>query len=230
MKELAEIKHTMSSLEIAELTGKSHDYLLKAIRKMEPAWLSVTGVNFDETFIVRELGNGGFRKDPCYQLTKRECLYIATKFNDEARAKLVIRWEQLEKPEKPFENPLSDLESLAEHTKRPVQVLNSKKINGHLIRNWDVETAIKYNREHCRLVTGIEPNQVKKIGKEQGLKSAERTSAKEVLRHIKPELAAQMSINDYLVEHGRKLKAANSLTQPCVPLLNELIEVKRLKA
>jgi phage regulator Rha-like protein len=33
---------------------------------------------------------------PCYSLTKTECLYIATKFNDEARAKLVIRWQQLE--------------------------------------------------------------------------------------------------------------------------------------
>ena len=29
-------------------------------------------------------------------LTKTECLYIATKFNDEARAKLVLRWEELE--------------------------------------------------------------------------------------------------------------------------------------
>ena len=34
---------------------------------------------------------------PCYSLTKTECLYIATKFNDEARAKLVLRWEQLER-------------------------------------------------------------------------------------------------------------------------------------
>ena len=33
---------------------------------------------------------------PCYLLTKIECLYIATKFNDEARAKLVLRWQQLE--------------------------------------------------------------------------------------------------------------------------------------
>lgn len=227
---IAEIKHTMSSLEIAELTGKTHDYILKAIRKMEPAWEKVSGGKFDCSFILNELQNGGSKRQPCYILSKTECLYIATKFNDEARAKLVIRWEQLEKPEKPFENPLSDIESLAEHTKRPVQVLNSKKINGHLIRNWDVETAIKYNREHCKLVTGFEPNQVRKIGKEQGLKSSQRGSAKEVLRHIKPELAAQMSINDYLVEHGRKLKSANSLTQPCVPLLNELIELKRLKA
>ena len=36
---------------------------------------------------------------PCYQLTKTECLYIATKFNDEARARLVLRWEELEKAE-----------------------------------------------------------------------------------------------------------------------------------
>ena len=34
---------------------------------------------------------------PCYSLTKTECLYIATKFNDEARAKLVLRWEELER-------------------------------------------------------------------------------------------------------------------------------------
>jgi hypothetical protein len=30
-------------------------------------------------------------------LTKTECLYIATKFNDETRAKLVLRWEELER-------------------------------------------------------------------------------------------------------------------------------------
>ncbi|MGV4488068.1 antA/AntB antirepressor family protein, partial [Ornithobacterium rhinotracheale] len=33
---------------------------------------------------------------PQYELTKTECLYIATKFNDEARARLVLRWEALE--------------------------------------------------------------------------------------------------------------------------------------
>ena len=37
------------------------------------------------------------RLKPCYSLTKTECLYIATKFNDEARAKLVLRWEELER-------------------------------------------------------------------------------------------------------------------------------------
>lgn len=41
--------------------------------------------------------NGGYKEIPCYSLTKLECLYIATKYNDEARAKLVLRWEELER-------------------------------------------------------------------------------------------------------------------------------------
>ena len=31
-----------------------------------------------------------------YELTETECLYVATKFNDEARARLILRWEELE--------------------------------------------------------------------------------------------------------------------------------------
>ncbi|MDD3431190.1 MAG: Rha family transcriptional regulator [Bacteroidales bacterium] len=35
-------------------------------------------------------------KRPMYELTETECLYVATKFNDEARARLILRWEELE--------------------------------------------------------------------------------------------------------------------------------------
>ena len=55
----------MTSLEIAELTGKQHKNVMQAIRNMEPAWEKTAG-------------------------------YIATKFNDEARARLVMRWQELE--------------------------------------------------------------------------------------------------------------------------------------
>ena len=89
----------MTSLEIAELTGKQHKDVMKAIRNMEPAWVKVRGRNFALSSRTYEIPNGGTREVPCYQLTKTECLYIATKFNDEARAKLVLRWEELEKAE-----------------------------------------------------------------------------------------------------------------------------------
>lgn len=82
----------ITSLEIAAIAGKSHAYVLKAIRKMEMSWKEVAEVNFDLGCYLD--GNGQER--PCYRLTKRESLYIATKFNDKARAKLVLRWEELE--------------------------------------------------------------------------------------------------------------------------------------
>ena len=90
-------EQTMTSLEIAELTGKQHKDVMKAIRNMEPAWEKVCGRNFALTSRTIVQPNGGTREVPCYQLTKTECLYIATKFNDEARAKLVLRWEELER-------------------------------------------------------------------------------------------------------------------------------------
>ena len=36
----------MTSLEIAEITGKPHNDVLKAIRKMEQAWVKVNGGKF----------------------------------------------------------------------------------------------------------------------------------------------------------------------------------------
>ena len=90
-------EQTMTSLEIAELTGKQHKNIMQAIRNMEPAWTKTCGLKFQLTSRTIVQPNGGTREVPCYLLTKTECLYIATKFNDEARAKLVIRWEELER-------------------------------------------------------------------------------------------------------------------------------------
>ena len=87
----------MTSLEIAELTGKNHFHVMEAIRKMEPAWEKVCKSKFRLTSRTIEQPNGGTRDVPCYSLTKTETLYIATKFNDEARARLVLRWEELER-------------------------------------------------------------------------------------------------------------------------------------
>ena len=82
----------MTSIKIAEVTGKQHKDVMRAIRNMEPAWKKVNGGNFSR--VEYKDAKGEMR--PCFELTKTECLYSATKFNDEARAKLVLRWEQLE--------------------------------------------------------------------------------------------------------------------------------------
>ena len=93
MSGMMDAEQRMTSLTIAQVTGKMHKDVLKAIRNMEPAWLKVNGRHFE--LVEYKDSKGELR--PCYSLTKAECLYIATKFSDEARARLVKRWYQLER-------------------------------------------------------------------------------------------------------------------------------------
>lgn len=88
-------QETMTSLEIAEITGRNHKDVMRSIREMEDAWVKVNGRKF--ALVEYKDAKGEMR--PCYSLCKTECLYVATKFNDEARAKLILRWEELETKE-----------------------------------------------------------------------------------------------------------------------------------
>lgn len=118
----------MTSLQIAEITGKPHADVMKAIRKMEPAWSKINEGNF--SLVDYQDKKGETR--PCYSLNKEECLYIATKFNDEARAKLIKRWKELEeqhqKPSVP-QNYLEALKSLvkAEEEKQQLALENKNQ-------------------------------------------------------------------------------------------------------
>ena len=78
-------------------TGKEHKNVLRAIREMEPAWEKECGLKFELTSERVKMPQGGVRLIPVFSLTKTESLYVATKFNDDARARLVLRWEQLER-------------------------------------------------------------------------------------------------------------------------------------
>lgn len=122
----------MTSLQIAEITGKAHKDVMRAIRNMEPAWEKVQERKFALTQEEIEISNGGHKMRPYYSLNKEECLYIATKFNDEARAKLIKRWKELEeqhqKPSVP-QNYLEALKSLvkAEEEKQQLALENKQK-------------------------------------------------------------------------------------------------------
>lgn len=116
---------TMSSVEIAELTGKPHNDVMKAIRAMEPAWKKINGGSFSLVDYTDKKGE----KRPCYELNKTECLYIATKFNDEARAKLVLRWEELETEKQKELSPAEIILQMAQHNvenERRMKALENK--------------------------------------------------------------------------------------------------------
>jgi Rha family phage regulatory protein len=105
-----ETKQTMSSLDIAQVTGKDHKNVMQSIRNMEPAWEKISGLKFQ----LAHYSDAQGKPRPCYYLNKRECLYIATKFNDEARAKLILRWEELEMKERTTMTALPNFSNPAE--------------------------------------------------------------------------------------------------------------------
>lgn len=116
---------------------------------------------------------------------------------------------------------------LKEHCSIQNQKDNSKVVNSKNFQTGGVDKVINYNRENCKLHTGMTPSQVKEIGRQRGLKTKERSSAKEVLRNLKPELAAGMSLTDSLVNENKldHKKAAELSKAHAVPLFKALIEL-----
>lgn len=88
--QLQTIQKTMSSLEIAELTGKRHDHIMRDIESQ------LTQLNLDlPTFGGIYLDNYK-REQRCFNLPKRETLILISGYSVELRAKIIDRWEELE--------------------------------------------------------------------------------------------------------------------------------------
>lgn len=98
-----DLLQTMSSVEIAELTGKRHDHVIRDIRKM----LADLG-DPSPHFWGKVPSNGG-RPMEVANLPRRECLILVSGYSVELRAKIIDRWEELEraaqKPNLDLNNP-----------------------------------------------------------------------------------------------------------------------------
>lgn len=117
-------------------------------------------------------------------------------------------------------------EKILIHTNTSIQKQNSKDINAKNFIEKGIESVIEYNRQSCLLHTGKTPHEIKQRGKELGLKSIERTSAKEVLRHTNPAIACGMSFTDDMVKKGFDLKSVSELTmKAAIPLFEGMIEL-----
>ncbi len=138
----------ISSLEIAKVTNKKHKNIMRDIREMEDAWLTNTGLKFELSEYVDPTG----RHLPCYLLSLEQMLYVITKYNNEARAKLVLRWAELEQAEK--SRMLKELAEVQQDAMYAQRVLGS---NGTL-------TTTEIAKE-----LGLTPQKLHNVLHEQGL-------------------------------------------------------------
>lgn len=87
-------KETMTSLEIAEVTGKQHQHVMRDIRAILSQ--GVDASNFGLTSYTDKSN----RQSPCYRLTKKGCLILASGYDALLREKIINRWEELETKER----------------------------------------------------------------------------------------------------------------------------------
>lgn len=89
---------TMSSVEIAKLTGKQHNEVLKDIRRI----LEEAEINLGQLSQVYKAKNG--QMQPCFLLPKRECDLVVSGYSVKYRLAIIDRWIELEKKEQEKEH------------------------------------------------------------------------------------------------------------------------------
>ncbi|WGS85032.1 Rha family transcriptional regulator [Methylomonas sp. UP202] len=80
----------ISSLEIAELTGKEHKNVLADIRKI----LDEAGISTAEFSAVRK--NSQNKDMPCFNPSRRECDLVVSGYSVKYRLAIIDRWHDLE--------------------------------------------------------------------------------------------------------------------------------------
>ena len=89
----------MTSLEIAEVTGKQHKNVMRDIRNILEQ--GVQQLNFEPMQKSVPTNNGGHKSIPYYRLTPKGCLILASGYDALLREKIINRLEVLEKNNKP---------------------------------------------------------------------------------------------------------------------------------
>lgn len=102
---------TMSSLEIAELTGKRHDHVMRDINVLLTSLYGSEGVlSFGDTY--QNVQNK--QVYPCFKLPKDECICLVSGYDVKLRMAIIKRWQYLEDKNKTtaITTPVTYLEAL----------------------------------------------------------------------------------------------------------------------
>lgn len=166
-----------------------------AISRLNPSWVMVSEIptpsRGDQKMTV-------IKEGAVYKIAFRSNKPEAERFTDWIAGEVI---PQIRKTGKYIPNPQGVL-PLSQHTKTEIQKAMSKSVNAHNYSKGGREEIVKYNAQNCLEHTGQYPKKVVEYGKKRGLRSKDRSSAKEVLRHLEPEAACSMSLADNLVNEG----------------------------
>ena len=90
------IEQTMSSFEIAKLTDKRHDHVMRDIRELNKEYENLHLPKIGLKHRISDLGLGRQKKNPYFELTRMQTFDLLTGYSMGLRIKVNRRWEELE--------------------------------------------------------------------------------------------------------------------------------------
>lgn len=225
------------SVKVAGKFEKKHMHVLRTIESIKQDFSTESTCGFSEEefnsmFFKMSYKDASGKPNPMYIMTKKGFTLLAMRFK--GKKALVFQLEFINKFDE-MEAKLKELcnntpvHRLVKHTKRDVQIQNSKEVNTYQYHLGGTKSVADYNRQSCKIHSGYFPSELKRKAKSDGVPSKHRTSGKEVLRYYKPAIAASMSLTDEFVKKGKMLEPAAKLCKDCAtPLFDEMIKLNMI--
>ena len=120
LAQIAENQKTMSSREIAELSGKQHGHVCRDVEALNATYEKMGLSKIGEGYYTHP--NTGSQQHREFLLTKEQCIDLVTGYNAELRIKINRRWAELELqvslPSYMIEDPIKRAEKWIEEAKQ----------------------------------------------------------------------------------------------------------------
>lgn len=120
LAQIAEKQKTMSSREIAELSGKQHGHVCRDVEALNATYEKMGLSKIGEGYYTHP--NTGSQQHREFLLTKEQCIDLVTGYNAELRIKINRRWAELELqvslPSYMIEDPIKRAEKWIEEAKQ----------------------------------------------------------------------------------------------------------------
>ena len=148
----------MTSVEIAEVTGKKHAHVLRDIRNLLGQGVSES--NFGLSSYQQQQPNGGVKEVTMYELTPKGCLILASGYDPVLREKIVNKLEEYQQKERAemlqlpdFTNPAEAARAWAqEYEQKTVLALENKRLEEENVQLAAENQELKNDRNYLDLI------------------------------------------------------------------------------
>lgn len=157
----------MTSLEIAEVTGKQHAHVMRDIRSLLSQGVSASN------FGLGSYTDANGQKRPLFNLTPKGCLILASGYDAVLRERIINRLEYLENGKKVIKTPQTYLEALealvaTEKEKEQLRIETEQQQATIELQDKEIKEAapkVNYYNNHLQSVNTLTSTQIaKQIG------------------------------------------------------------------